>query len=277
MLRYLGIVGGMLLVIVIAAISTYLAWPWIMSEHMRLTRVELCLTLLAEAGALIWFLYFLVKFMVTSETDSAFDEDIAYAPGMQFLAFVVIAAAAIDLGATFYFQARAGATHKTATEGVCRITQIKKYSQERLLDTDGDVVGTSFCALVWCDVVEPSGIKHPTFYYGRRNRFPKVVHEAIIYDRLQSAKTEMPIVFDPKFPRKFWIEGVDEDYMSIWRLSQELTIFALVFTLLVLIVNKVLFTTPIPLEICPFLGITIRLVLAGGYMFFQGQTSVPPL
>ena len=87
----------------------------------------------------------------------------------------------------------------------------------------------------------------------------------------------MPIVFDPDFPRKFWIEGVDEDYMSIWRLSQELTIFALVFTLLVLIVNKVLFTTPIPLEICPFLGITIRLLLAGGYMFFQGQTSIPPM
>ena len=277
MLRYLGIILGMLLVIALAAFSTYLAWPWLMSEHMRLTRLELALTLLAEVGALVWFLYFLGKFMITSETDSAFDEDIAHAPGMQMLAVVVILAAAIDLGATFYFQARANASRRSAVEGVCRITQIKKYSQERQLDNSGNVVGDLFCALVWCDVITEEGKKYPTYYYGKKNRFPEEVHEAIVYDRLRPELVDMPIVYDPKFPRKFWVKGVHDEYMSVWRLSQEITIFALVFTLLALVVNKVLFQTPIPVEICPFLGVTLRLALAGWYMFFHGQTSIPPL
>ena len=277
MLRYLGIIAGMLLVIVLAAISVYLAWPWFMSEHMRMTRVELAFSLLAEVGALIWFLYFLVKFMVTSETDSAFDEDISHAPGMQFLAFVVILAAAVDLGATFYFQAQSNARRKTAVEGVCRITKVKKYSQERQLDRKGNVVGDLFCALVWCDVITADGTKYPTYYYGKTNRFPKEVYEAIVHYPAERGSLDMPIVYDPKFPRKFWVVGVEDDYMSVWRLSQEITIFALVFTLLVLIVNKVLFQAPIPLEICPFLGVTLRLALAGFYMFFHDQTGIPPM
>lgn len=277
MLRYFGIIAGMLLVMLLAAVSTYLAWPWLMSEHMRMTRWELALTLLAEVGALIWFLYFLVKFMVTSETDSAFDEDIAYAPGMQFLACVVILAAAVDLGATFYFQAQSNVLRRSAVEGVCRITKVKKYSQERQLDTKGNVVGDLFCALVWCDVIDENGKKYPTYYYGKRDRFPKQVHEAIVYDRLRPGLVDMPVVYDPKFPRKFWVQGLADEYMSVWRLSQELTIFALVFTLLVLIINKVLFQTPIPLEICPFLGVTLRLAMAGFYMFFHDQTTIPPM
>ena len=185
MLRYFGIIAGMLLVILLAAGSTYLAWPWIMSEHMRLTRLELVLTLLAEAGALIWFVYFLIKFMVTSETDSAFDEDIAHSPGMQFLAGVVILAAAIDLGATFFFQAQSNARRKTATQSVCRITKVKEYYLKPLLDKEGAVVGDLFCALVWCDVITEDGKKHSTFYYGKENRVPKSVHEAVGYGRLQ--------------------------------------------------------------------------------------------
>ena len=278
MLRYFGIIAGMLLVMLLAAVSTYLAWPWIMSEHMRMTRLELTLTLLAEVGALVWFLYFLGKFMVTSETDSAFDEDIAHAPGTQLLAFVVILAAAIDLGATFYFQAEANKDRRSAVEGVARITKIKKYSQERQLDKKGNVVGDLFCAFVWCDVITVDGMKYPTYYYGKQNRFPEEVQEAVIYNRLRPGYTDMPIVYDTTFPRRFWVRGIAaDDYMSVWRLSQEITLFAVVFTLLALIVNKVLFTTPIPLEICPFIGVTLRLTLAGWYMFFHGQTSIPPM
>ena len=277
MLRYFGIIFGMLLVILVAAVSTYLAWPWVMSEHMRMTAPELALTSLAEAGALIWFIYFLFKFIITSETDSAFDEDIAYAPGTQLLAVVVILAAAIDLGATFYFQAQANAQRGAADEGVCRITKVKKYSLEPLLDKNDKVVGDLFCALVWCDVIDQYGSEHPTYYYGKTNRFPPEVHEAIVYDRLRSGLVDMPVVYDSKFPRKFWVQNVDDDYMSVWRLSQEITLFALVFTLLVLTVNKVLFQTPIPLEICPFLGVTLRMVLAGFYMFFHDQTGIPPM
>ena len=275
MLRYLGIIFGMLLVIALAAVSTYLAWPWLMSEHMRLTRTELIFTNLAEEGSLVLFLYSLVKFMITRETDSAFDEDIAHAPGMQFLAFVVILSAAIDLGATFYFQARATALRESAVEGTAEITKIKKYFEGTRRDTRGTVVGNRFCVLVWCDVIAENGQTYPTYYYGKQTRFPESVHEAIVYNRLREA--EMPITYAPTFPRKFWVAGVEDDYMSIWRLSQEITIFALVFTLIVLAVNKVLFQTPVPLEICPFLGVTLRLAIAGWYMFFHDQTSIPPL
>ena len=278
MLRYFGIIVGMLLTLVLAALSLWLAWPWVMSEHMRLTRWELALTCLAEIGALVWFIYFLFKFMITSETDSAFDEDIAHAPGMQFLAFVVILAAAVDLGATFYFQSRAEARRKTAVEGIYQITKVKKYFQDTKRDKKGNVVGNVFCALVSCELTDESGKTWRTYYYGKTNRFPERVHEAIFYDRLGRATSDMQVVYDPKFPRKFWIARVEDDnYMSVWRLSQEITIFALVFTLLVIIINKVLFQTPIPLEICPFLGITLRLVMAGCYMFFHGQTSIPPM
>ena len=275
MLRYFGIIFGMLLVMALAAVSTYLAWPWLMSEHMRLTRTELILTNLAEVGALVWFLYFLGKFMITSETDSAFDEDIAHAPGMQFLAFVVILSAAIDLGATFFFQSRATAQRNSAVEGTAQITKIKKYFEGTQRDKNDNVVGNRFCVLVWCDVITEDGKKYPTYYYGKQTRFPKSVHEAIVYNRLREA--EMPITYAAKFPRKFWVENVEDDYMSVWRLSQEITIFALVFTLIVLAVNKVLFATPIPLEICPFLGVTLRLAIAGWYMFFHDQTSIPPI
>jgi len=274
MWRYLGVVTGLFGVIALCAVSVYLAWPWVLSAHMRLTRWELLFTTLAEAGALVWFAYFLIKFMVTSELDSAFDEDIAHAPGKQLLALVVVLAAAVDLGATFYFEALAEARRESAVDGECRIEKTKIYSLEPQFDKRGEKVGEIFCALTWCTVIDADGKTYPTYRYGKSREFPESVHEAIIYDRLPAT---MEIVYDEKFPRRFWIPGVEDDYMSVWRLSQEITVFAFVFTLLVLITNKVLFPAPIPVEICPFIGVTLRLAIAGGYMFFHDLTSVPPL
>ncbi len=273
MLRYLGIVSGMLVILAFGAVSFWLAWPWVLSENMRLTQLELALTWLAEAGALLWFLYFLGKFMVTSETESVFDEDLAYSPGTQFMAVVVILAAAVDLGATFYFEAQSGAKLKTATPGLCRVHKLKTYQMEPALDKKGNQVGTRFCAFAWCNIVGEDGKQTPMYFYGKSSRFPEEIHDAVIRNRLPF---EMDILYDEKFPRRFWLEGEQDDYMSVWRLSQEITIFAIVFTLLVLVTNKALFSTSIPIEVCPLVGIVIRMAMAGWYMFFHDQTSMPP-
>lgn len=273
MWRYLGIIGGFVAILLLAAGSLWLAWPWVLSENMRLTPVELALTWLAEVGALVWFLYFMVKFIVTSELDSAFEDSIAHAPGTQAIALLVVLAAGLDLGATFFFQARDEARRQTASEGVCRVNQVKLYSVDPVKDTNGNIVSNSFCALTWCDVIDAEDEAHPTYFYGTSRRFPKSVHDKIIRKRVP---IDMDIVYDPEFPRRFWFPDQEDDYLSVWRLSLEITVFALVFTLLVLITNKTLFSTAIPLEICPLVGITIRLGMAAVYMIVNGQTSFWP-
>ncbi len=270
--RYLGILAGFLLVLLLTALGVTLTWPWLLAENYRLTNLQLSLTWLAEAAALLWFLYFAIRFAITWELESAFDESISGVNAAQWIALLVAIAFIVDLGATFVFNAQDGKARRKAVPGVCRIERVKKYS----VDEVGDIHSRTlvFTAFAWCRLIDEDGGEHPVFYYGKWSRYPQDVRRKILRNELPA---DMAIVYDPAFPRRFWVPDVVGDRWSGWRFSQEVTIFALVFSLVVLVFNQVMLKTAMPLEICPMLGITLRFLLAGMDMWFNGQTAIPPL
>jgi hypothetical protein len=179
------------------------------------------------------------------------------------VAILVMIAAVVDVGATFVLESQDEHLRTKATKGTAKVTQTKLYS---LKD------GKYFTAFAWLDVMD-EGRAYPSYFYGPYARFPSSVREPIYRNRLPA---EMPILFDPKLPRRIWTTEHEEGRWSGWRLALEVTGGALVFTLLVIATKQMLFVVPIPLEICPLIGATLRLLLAGLRMWANGQTDLPP-
>lgn len=270
--RYLSILAGFLLVLLLAALGVTLTWPWLLAENYRLTNLQLSLTWLAEAAALLWFLYFAIRYAFTWELESAFSESISGVNSSQWIALVVAVAFIVDLGATFVFNAQDGKARREAVPGVCRIEKVKKYSVKEVGDFDSRSL--VFTAFSWCTLIDEEGGEQPVYYYGKSSRYSDAAKSKIERNELPA---DMEIVYDPAFPRRFWVPEAVGDSWNGWRFSQEVTIFALVFSLVVLIFNQVMLQTSVPLEICPMLGITLRFLLAGLDMWFNGQTTIPPL
>ncbi|MCA9268721.1 MAG: hypothetical protein KDA41_09635, partial [Planctomycetales bacterium] len=204
------------------------------------------------------------KYAITGDVDSAFSERVVHAPGTQAIAILVLILCAVDLTATFILKSQDDRLRKTAVAGVCRIDRTKTYEV---------INGEYFTAFAWCTVIDEAGGEHPTYFYGKWTRYPEEIRQDVLRNHMP---TEMSVDFDPNFPRRFWIPGEGEDVWSGWRLSQEVTACALFFSLIVLITRNVLFYSSLPLEICPLLGATMRLLFAGLMMWGNHQTALPP-
>jgi len=122
-------------------------------------------------------------------------------------------------------------------------------------------------------VIDKQGKSHTSYYFGPQSRFPDSVHNAILTQRLP---VEMPVEYDPQRPQRFWTSLSTYGEWNGWRFSQEITACAMGLALLALVSRHFLLFVALPVEVCPLLGATVRIMGAGFYMWVKGQTALPP-
>lgn len=262
--KYVWLLISLLGLAAFAVLVVVLAWPWLLAENYRLPRWELVLTWMAEAAAVLWFLYFFVRFAIEGELEAAYIGRLSHELLTQILTAIVALAGVIDLTSTFLLHDREDHLRKEAVTGTLRIERTKVYYIK---------YGQYFHAFAWGSIIDQEGRSHTAYVYGPWKRFPRPLREPILRDRLPA---EAPVLYDPNFPRRYWLSRSGSDEWSGWRLSEGITAFALVLTLLALMSRQFLLFITLPLEICPLLGATLRLALAALHMWARGQTELPP-
>jgi hypothetical protein len=263
--RYVLIQIGFAVLAIVAAMGLLLTWPWVFAENYRLAPWELALTWSAEVAAVVWFVYMWVRLAWTWELDSAFTDRTAHERMTQWLAILVLLVGVVDLTATFLLKDYENARREKSLSGTCRITRTKIYSVKH---------GRYFTAFAWCEIVGDGDTRHRAYYYGPQSRYPQEVHEAILRNRLP---VDMRVQYDPERPQRFWTPYSTVGEWNGWRFSQEITACAMIVALLALITRHFLVFVTLPVEICPLLGVAVRLMGAGFYMYVKGQTAIPPL
>jgi hypothetical protein len=263
--RYVSIHFGFAGLAIFAFLGFLLTWPWLLAENFRLAPWEVALTWSGEAAAIVWFAYMWIRFSITWELDSAFTDRTAHEKLTQIFAVVVLLVGVVDLTATFILKDRDEDRRERAEDGICKIERTKIYSVKH---------GRNFTAFAWCQIIDKNGGAHRAFYYGPQSRFPDSSHEAILRKRLP---VEFPVQYDPERPQRFWTPYSTVGEWYGWRFSQEITASAMGLALLALVTRQFLLFVTLPLEVCPLLGMALRLMGAGFYMWVKGQTAIPPL